>query len=1636
MYAQQYLGTTKPESRQKMAEFWLKDKNTKKTPEEKEALKFFIKNPNKWEYVGIPENIAKEAGLVTDFIADEDERLTEAIHMIEDAKRTRLLIAGKYPAATEKDHDSIIKLVENKGECVLEECKRLISLGMADDGLTAIMVAEAVKKRYKTVRKKQYVPATSDMAGYNEFKPILFSTGCTRPPYVEELNDFNGLVERHGLKTAINIIRESIKEYSFTGFVNFKLIIAHEQKYLDKVKEIESLKADEPKTNEATVEDKDVDDKAVMKSLLQKALTLSVNSFESRPYQKLAFENISAALNGSARACELPLSVGFGKTYLTPIISMLSNIMGHPFVYTCYSKATLYDAMQEARNLRKTLEENYRNEFTVQEWITLGKFFENGKGLLFIPSRLDGVRQFFLNAGFIDKPDNKADNKNQDDNDEDPTEHEAGQKLLSECLAPVNIKDGDEFYNVLNDFRQREYESIREEWSKAKKNEARGRNDIISSAKKLWHVWHTMKTALKSMTFGKGYEKEAAEKKAEECEMILRNFLELLCKNQFNDDVIAMSHKYKWLSKLYPGVLTREAYSIYVTFAKMAHPMEPFGYYRDTKLTSAKDDSYKGEFTVFMDESDMFCHRMISQKAEEAVKYSINIEDFVTKTHHVLSSYLYTEKRTVKNENGEDEIICINKNRIPPHLLSKVSDRKKYIKKMYSVKQKLDEFMKDHDYLLDSSDTASDTFTTKLFRNENDKVDMPILNVSGDRAEFISGLPKDEKGNIKEGYQYYSFVMKDNCLVKIYCGKKEENEDKEPFTKYYRELTSLSNTIIGMFRYIVDEKMTDMLKAVNDNDDNEDSTSEAGYTRTEEIRSILDLFKYSEKQRKFVEINMLHPRNDTVESTSFYAQGFSIITMMESPEHHYSTYISATRIMKLPDYDIANLIYNSYFVILASGTGSMASLQNVDIRYVEDAVTEKMKEDLIQMTGCDDEEQLSVTPVFAEMPDLEEAGRLLKEHQKENIAKDIRKEICIYEREADPSKTGCAADLAHYEEATGRKLDSGYLNYDEKGKVDSANAIEVGNFCYAVWALSKMCESNAHTGLIYLNVLPGTDDGKKSVFNIDNLTKAAKYVAEKYNLDPAKCQIKRLDSKGTAAMKRELENGISDDEYFLWCSQVAATGAGFSPYYYKKDSYNTVDMGIKYDVDSIFLGNLTNIIAGNDDVEAPLEKKLTIAIEAEYHTTKFAKLETYKNKAYGAMCYRQQNRILDRIFKGDNRFRRNLCLEDPQSPFCLTVGARILQEFARIDRGHQKNGVVLMSVSSDLIEKSGISRDIYEGVPTTYLFDSLIDHIEAYKQEHPKKVLGNEDDLREAHRYVEKNRDFYKTIQNILSRISKAKKNNEPVPKSTLDSYEYYRECALSMGYQFNGAILPPDGYFLPKISSESELKGTNQLWHTMLGNEDNDYDKQNNAFITREPVKGSELKADRFIEAMNFYKRCGLFGKGWEDLFKVYVKYKTEIKEKGFRYPIMTEAYYMLLGIFYENAFKAMSLPGGCYYTGYRLKDLDRTQTEDADMMYEGTRVFLDIKGYLESHKAPDYEKLEEKAERYSGEGKPLFVVLNASPTFNAPDGDKEVIHYEKFDLYVINGIGGINESPVTISERVSSRRQNLERLCEKYKD
>ena len=52
-----------------------------------------------------------------------------------------------------------------------------------------------------------------------------------------------------------------------------------------------------------------------------------------------------------------------------------------------------------------------------------------------------------------------------------------------------------------------------------------------------------------------------------------------------------------------------------------------------------------------------------------------------------------------------------------------------------------------------------------------------------------------------------------------------------------------------------------------------------------------------------------------------------------------------------------------------------------------------MKEDLIQMTGCDDEEQLSVTPVFAEMPDLEEAGRLLKEHQKENIAKDIRKDL-------------------------------------------------------------------------------------------------------------------------------------------------------------------------------------------------------------------------------------------------------------------------------------------------------------------------------------------------------------------------------------------------------------------------------------------------------------------------------------------------------------------------------------------------------------------------------------------------------------------------------------------------------------------
>lgn len=1628
---------------------YLSDRKTKKTAAEKEGLKFLKENPKKWAYMGIPDDIAVEFGLDVDFPADEDDKLLKALKKMKNERDESLLIEGKYLAASEKDRDRIEgALASDKREYVLMALENVSKLEAAYNGMTMKLVESELRNLLpRSNRPGQIsmgrVPATTDMPGYHELSAILAEYGCDRiTPQKQELDAFNALLERHSLSELKAIILELKNNRPFSAAKEF-IPFTYLNKYEDDLTTIVRNNAEivEAQSDDVTSSESKEPSFDYMKALLQKACTIAQKNFEPRPWQALAFDNIVSALKGPACAAELPLSVGFGKTYLTPLISMISNSMGHPFVYTCYTKSTILDAMEEAKNLVKNLREKYEKELTPPEWVVLNDFFKPGKGLLWIPSRLDGVRNFFVKSDS-----SKFFNEGKSGGSDDETLND---KLLNECMPAIEPQDRAGLRALIDEWSSKNKLNIRDfskngldkKALKRIEKEIDATNKIIDYAKSVNSNWNSLIYALKEMSSDNELLKQSATDKASDYETVLLNFLSLVCEKEFHDDVLKMADEYKWLPKLYPGVLTRRAKSIYITFSKMSFSLEPFGSYRDSTLINTKRDN-KGVFTVFVDESDMYCHKMISQKAEAATKYPINLEDFVTRTYHKLDSFCDLTEEKGTDEKGRTYKKRRKTLRIDPAIIC----GEKYVDKLHNVYNTIGDFVKTHNFMKESSDSIS----TKLVASEDYETSTPRLNVSGDRIEFFSGHPKDSKGKFVNNVNYYIDVQSELNRVLILCLKDSESNGRELLSEYIRKLSHLVNIIIGMLRYIVDEKLYDVERALwknnkdNKNEDvNEVTLADAGYTRREEIRSILDLFRYDDTQKKFIEAFMLHPRKETVDSTSFYAQGFSIIPLVDDATHHYSTYIHSTRIMKLPDYDLANLIYNSNFVILSSGTGSMASLQNADLKYIEEAVGEKRKADLIsfmeEQNADFDPDLISAGPVFAEMPDIERASLLLKEHQQNDILKDIRIVPLIYTREDKPYNTECKADREHYKEATGHDFNIDLLQHDDLNHPKKVtNSVAVGNLCYTAWAFSKMLENGAHTGLIYLNVLPAQEKGR-NVFNIsESLREASQFIARKYNKDPHSCEIRLLNSKRTSEMKNRLVAGIGDNDYILWCSQVDATGAGFSPYYHKlMPDGVSVDRTTKYDVDSIFLGKITNVIAGNDDIERPIDEKLLVALEDEYALTKFAKLEARRNKYFAAKCYEELPRILNNIFIGNNKFSRNICPDDPQSPYHLTIGARVLQEFARADRGHLKNGVALMAVTSDLIETKGVTRQIYKGIPTTYLFDVLLDKVEEYLEEHHESIVLDDKLANIKKNYVKENKSYLDKILRILSNMERAKVNGAAVPLDVLYRYEWFRDAAMSFGYNKNGDAAP-DGYFTKQKSwfIESSLKKYH--WDVMLGYGDRDYNRQENAYIKPSEQMYNGFTAARFVEDMDFYRRCGLFGTGWESLFDSFLKNENEIREYGFKYPILTECYYVLMGIFYEHAFKAMSLFGGFYDIGYKLIDLDPTQVEDADMQYEGTRVFVDVKGYRQSHDAPDHERLAIKASRYKGEKTPLFIVLNASPTDRAPSGESldSLRHCGTYDLYIINGVGGLDESPVEVRERLNTRKANLKKLCELYAD
>lgn len=174
------------------------------------------------------------------------------------------------------------------------------------------------------------------------------------------------------------------------------------------------------------------------------------------------------------------------------------------------------------------------------------------------------------------------------------------------------------------------------------------------------------------------------------------------------------------------------------------------------------------------------------------------------------------------------------------------------------------------------------------------------------------------------------------------------------------------------------------------------------------------------------------------------------------------------------------------------------------------------------------------------------------------------------------------------------------------------------------------------------------------------------------------------------------------------------------------------------------------------------------------------------------------------------------------------------------------------------------------------------------------------------------------------------------------------------------------------------------------------------------------------------------MFGKGWERLFENILKHEDEIRENGFKFIPFAETYYIFLGEFYERITLAMSLPGGAFDVGRRLVSVPANQFEDFDFRYEGTNVFVDTKGYRHERTPVTSEKLKTKEGRCPGPS--AIVFENVKPSERKLGGD-ETILAGRGEAFFINGALSYKDSVTEITERNNTRRNELLRLCEKYK-
>lgn len=1423
-----------------------------------------------------------------------------------------------------KEQLKLDKLIDKFGQEAIDASIKAYKENCPGEPLNIGVIRDKAKK-YNAAKKKaeKNKSASMDDIYYPLAVTFLNQFGESRDPYEYEVEKLHQYVEvcNYSVEEIKLAMADIVKELPGPSFN----AIGH---YVNRCREAGNT--DEKHTYLEDVGDvKDTDEERIEDSLFCEKISEILD--EKIPSlwdsNKLVIDDIDGFLRGDAKATNLELIVGSGKTFMVPFIAAAGNKQGLRFVYCTHNKSLIRQAMDGM--------------------LEFSDMYRPGKEMLYIPSIEDSYRHFF---GIYEKSKAKTNFGEQD------VEKIEEQKIIKMYLPRVTKADRDSIKAVLyNRGVKLKDERVRESAINAWENVENALINIDELSKAKYLSEANRKAVQNQFTEQEGY---------------IKRFFNALCTEKYKTNYEEMITDIPALVKLYPGCGFKKAKAVFMTFHKTEKSLVIFGKYGTDPFVRPSSPDFPRDNLVYFDESDRFCSSVIGAKIEEAVKCPVSLYEFVYKWFTWINKHR-------KHNKENDEFTYI----LPKDMEVIGEEGLTHLKQAYiQVEHFFDKYcLENHDAMRYNP------------KENSDPSFIPSLASVANRMYSVFNNGKYNKEDDKNTVKQWVVIPSDVTDIDILEKNSVLTENYFFLKDFVKDALACTRQILSLIRYI-------SLTMHN---------KKPGSTHLSTVRSVANRFDYEGDTIDFIANNMLPTKSQSISYEDDYSIGLNLITFHNAEDHSLRTVVNAVFLSNLPDYDVANMVFNHDKVIFSSGTASLNSLHNIDQRYVEEAVNRKYLE----------LNKENVPDVFYELSNLKKAVSMSNETRKKKLEKS-KLIFPVYEREVPKIPTDIDSivkgyDVTTYESVTGQKFPQTFIKIDRKGCV--ANGYEISRLAFTTYAIDQMLQNECKVGLIFQNALPS--DKSNYVYSIHNIKEAAKHIVEKYTAKTGKeVEVKVLKaSVNTIEKAKKMLKDIDENTIVLLVTAYNSIGAGVDL------SYNKLLSDVLYDIDAVFLDKISNVIKGSNEAVSGI-KYQKAACTTLYDLLKFDHLvnrDIYCNDR----IQKEIPHILGCVRRGDQRFVRNLYPEDSHSPYHETIAALLLQAFGRIDRGKKKASTVLIAASATLIFDGGLSRDLYCNSNIPYMFERFLENAEQYASEHFTEEVPDKGKFLVTEKYQRANRKNCRDVWNLLDCMQKSKNNGEDVPDYVISDYNSLRASAFTMGYQDNG--LTPYGYF-----ADMPREFANDGWRLTIKN--GDTDNLYNAFISICDAYKDIPHGSEFLKELEAYKKHRMFGKGWERLFENILKHEDEVRENGFKFIPFAETYYIFLGEFYERITLAMSLPGGAFDVGRRLVPVPANQFEDFDFRYEGTNVFVDTKGYRHERTPVTSEKLKTKEGRCPGPS--AIVFENVKPSERKLGGD-ETILAGRGEAFFINGALSYKDSVTEITERNNTRRNELLRLCEKYK-